>query len=189
MSDEWLKEALRVAADPPAPMDGPAVRQLARRRQRRNITAVGITALLVLVVGGIGVFNVASEPQLVARGADAAPELELSWMVEGEQLHRAPNPLVGPDERLIFVASTTGSGHLCLDEATEDGRWTRIFPVAGQSWTVEAGDHMPAVEDQVQAFRTDAGPGVRTYRLSLDEADPACLRPAAHSEASLEWLP
>ncbi len=191
MNDDWIREAMHDRPLPRPPASGADLRQLAVRRRRRRNAAFGSSAGLALV--GIGVvFGLTWQPAgtaLTPRGAEAGPVLHLSWMVEGEQLDRTPHTRIAPHEQVIFVADSGEGGFLCLDESADGGGWVRVYPDAGGSWAIRPGQHMPSSGDQVQAYRTDGGTGVRTYRLAFDADDPACSHPDGVTEASLEWLP
>jgi hypothetical protein len=149
---------------------------------------IGATALM------IGGDRPASDPVIggadwdsqQARGAEASAALELGFLIEGQELRRAANEAVAAGERVIFRFETTVPGFLCLDERGDDD-WNRVLPAAGESWHVDAGQHLPKVGGAVQAFRTDEGSGTRTYRARLDADDPNCSNPAAESLIELRW--
>lgn len=190
MNKEELERALQSPAHLPIPADGRTILERVKVRDRIVMGAVaGSTFLSILLICSVAWWQ-RPAPDLTPRGAgDVAPTLELGWLVEGETATRGTGAPITPDQEVIFRANSSAPGFLCLDERGDDGTWQRLFPFAGTSWEVAAGEHLLQSDGTAQTFRTDLGPGVRGYRLTLDLDDAACAAPAATTEVELEWMP
>jgi hypothetical protein len=179
-----LRRAL--AEDPPGPFLGPE----ARRRAGRPRATPWLLATAALLVVGAVVGRVAGPPPLTERGLGADPAIVLGVLLEGRggAAQRASDRRVPPEHAIIFDVRVRDASYLCIDEDLGAGRWERVFPAAGASWRVQPGRHLPLRGDVVQAFRTDHGPGTRSYRALADPSDPACGHPAAASSVEVRWL-
>jgi hypothetical protein len=190
MNQEELKSALQSPVALSIPADGHTILERARVRDRIVRGAVGgATLLSILLISGFALWQ-RPAPDLTPRGAgDVAPTLELGWLVEGETATRGTGAPITSDQKVIFRAKTSVPGFLCLDERDADGAWQRLFPFAGEAWTVDAGEHLLESDGAAQTFRTDLGSGARDYRLTLDLDDAACAAPTATAQIELEWMP
>jgi len=173
------------------PADGAELLARAREREAaltRAATAVGI-GVLVVALGAIPLLRSAPPADLTPRGADLGAQVSLDWLVEDQTLHRTTPESVAADQRVLFRATSSDAGFLCLDELTDQLRWERVFPSHGAAWEVTPGTHVPTLAGSIQAFRTDLTPGPRSYRLSLDSVDPDCANPVAQADRRIDWLP
>ena len=208
MFERQLREAFRRELDPAPPLDGPALRARALRPMGWELWGLAAAALLALAVGvrmlprcgagdaaggsGPTVADPAVDaaPQLRPRGVESPPLVRLLAVVDGAAaLALESGSPVAAGASVVFVAEGGGDGFGCVDEAAADGTWTRVFPPSGQSWPLGGGRTHATLGGQLQAFRSDLGPGARGYRLLVDPADPSCGAPAAESRLELQWQP
>ncbi len=168
--------------EPPLPLPASADQLLSRSRRPRRLAVAAALALGGLAVA---VAMVATPPsELTMRGAGQA-DVALEWVVDGSGAR--PGGAVGLQEAVAFRVTTTESGYLCLDELGQTER--RVFPAEGQAWRTEGGRVFPESDGRVQAWRTDDGPGARTYRVTFDRDDPGCGSPAGQAQAEVRWVP
>lgn len=194
--DRWDDDALRAAFaeldDPPGPFLGPEARRRAARR-----TTVRRLAAAVLLVGLVGVAAVLGAPDddssLRARSVPgAAPVLHFDHLVEhGDgSLDRAGVTTLGLDDLLVFRASASVAGFVCVDEILADGgEPQRVLPVDEAGWEVDSRPSNARVDGRPAGFVTDRGPGRRGYRAMLDLEDPACGSPVAEETLWIDWTP
>jgi len=155
------------------------------RRARRRRLPVAAAALLALAGIGAGLaMQGPGESALTPRGVGDV-DVRLEFVVEGDALRRGGD--VRLDEAVNFRVTTAQPGFLCLTELADDG--IAVFPPPGGEWEVTAGSSFPALDGRVQAWRTDAGEGERTYRVLLDLEYPDCRSPAGQAEVQLRWVP
>ncbi len=190
--DAWVREQLARLEDPPGPFLGPEARRRAAGRQRRGqLRALAAMVALGGIATALTLWQTADDGLLFrARGGAVDPAIELTYLVEvpGSPAERTTEARIAADAMVIFRVRTRDGGFLCLDEQGRDGGWSRLLPAADSSWGAPAGAHLAQVDGEIQAFRSDLGPGRRAYRAVVDPHDPDCSRPSAESTVELEWL-
>ncbi|MEM6930748.1 MAG: hypothetical protein AAF602_27690 [Myxococcota bacterium] len=107
-----------------------------RRRTRRLATGLAAAAGLVLVALST---RAAPDPTVRERGATADPWVHLQAAAEGPDGVRplGAAATLDPDEAVVFRVETNRRGDLQL----VDDEGAPIWPPAGRSWSVEAGEH------------------------------------------------
>ncbi len=190
MNDEALRQALRPAGTEQIPADGHTILKRVQVRDRLVRGGVGGAAVIALLTVTAGAMLIGPDEDLTPRGLGAVPPaVELDWLVEGATVTRGTSAPVAADQDVIFHASTSAAGFLCLDERDDDGAWQRLFPFTGGSWEAPAGDTLLTADGAPQSFHTGLGDGPRRYRLTLDLEDADCQYPSASTEVEIEWAP
>ena len=192
--DDLLRGLLSEGDEPAAPLDGPAL--LTVHRRKRN--AVLAAAALGLMLAGLGASMMGrgaspeEERSLRPRGGDTV-SLEIEALIEGPaaqpRLWSGDAEPVGDEEAVVFVAIVSAPGFGCIEERFGE-RWMRVLPEADGVWALQAGRNVVSGPDGGPlAFRTDHGPGARAVRLVFSADDPSCAEPDGSVPLELRWAP
>jgi len=176
---------------PPNPLSGAEL--LTRSRKGKAIPGLQALAALLLLSGALAIglsddalTSTSPNSSLHARGVAESVELGFSFVVEGRSGLQDKVDTVTLDQQLIFIARTSRSGFLCLDEEIPGG-WQRVFPKGEETWRVDVGEHHIARDGQVQAFSTDLGAGLRRYRLAFHTESSDCKNATTYRITELLW--
>jgi hypothetical protein len=158
----------------------PPLAQVYARARRRRIGR--------LAQGAVGALAVAAAALLALqpgegrdRGMGHLPLVELEAVAEGPQGSARPlsgGGSVGPSERVVFFARSSGPGEALLREHGPAGAVV-VWPAAG-SWALAAGEQAPGGE-QPLSWRPDGGPGAYRYELRV------CPEPGS-TDCATSWL-
>jgi hypothetical protein len=204
MNDNELSTILKGAPVPPSPMTAADLLREGRRSSG-NVPLQAIAALVLLggalaiglSSGGDGLTEGPSSSLIDAeasrddglhmRGVGNDAELGFSWAIEGQSGLLDKAEVVSLDQQIIFLARTAAPGYLCIDEEVAEQEWERVFPPEGEAWKVDSGEHHIEREGRVQSFVTEAGVGLRRYRLAFHPHAADCRGSRTYRLVELLW--